>query len=168
MTDNSRSRPRPPEHSSTGGAGGDAGAGAVPGGDRPILDQAFDGDSLPALRVAVAARAARAGLPPHRADDLVVAAHELAANAVRHGAGHGRLRLWQRENALECEVTDDGKPPAPGARPGPGPGPGDAARWPSERGHGIWLVRQVADEASLRSGPGGTVVTVSFSLQPPG
>ena len=164
MTDNSRSRPRPPQRRSPGGDGGDAGTGAVPGGDPPILDQAFDGDSLPALRAAVAAQAARAGLPPHRADDLVVAAHELAANAVMHGAGHGRLRLWQREKALECEVTDDGRPPAPGA----GPGPRDAARWPSERGHGIWLVRQVADEASLRSGPGGTVATVSFSLPPAG
>src|SRR5260370_11054796 len=82
---------------------------AAPAGPvTPILDQAFDGDSLPALRAAVAAQAARAGLPPHRADDLVVAAHELAANAVLHGPRHGRLRLWQRDKSLEFDVTDDG------------------------------------------------------------
>ena len=133
----------------------------------PILDQAFDAGSLYALRAAVAAHASQAGLPQHRADDLVVAAHELAANAVLHGAGHGRLRLWQHERVLECQVTDDGAPGAPGAGPDAEPGPRDAARWHRERGHGLWLVRQVADQVSLRSGPGGTVATISFTLRPP-
>src|SRR5260370_40054788 len=165
MTGDAGGRQRPRAHASPDGAGrADRPGPAAPDGARraapagsvaPILDQAFDGDSLPALRAAVAAQAARAGLPPHRADDLVVAAHELAANAVLHGAGHGRLRLWQREKALECEGTDDGKPPAPGARPRPR----DAACWPSERGHGIALGRQVADQASLHSSPGATGAT---------
>src|SRR5580704_16283973 len=53
--------------------------------DALILDQAFDEDSLYALRAAVAAHATQAGLAPGRADDLVIAVHELAANAVRHG-----------------------------------------------------------------------------------
>src|ERR1700734_2783961 len=92
---------------------------ALPGGGTPILDQLFDVDSLFALRAAVAAHAAAAGLPQHRADDLVVAVHELAANAVLHGAGHGRLRLWRQGEALRCEVTDDGGPPPrpPGRAP---------------------------------------------------
>ena len=163
MPGDPRARRQPPGHVPAGHVPPDGAGRAAPAGSpAPILDQAFDGDSLPALRAAVAAHAARAGLPPHRADDFVVAAHELAANAVLHGAGHGRLRLWHRETALDCEVTDDGRPPAPGARPGPR----DAARWRAERGHGIWLVRHVADEASLRSGPGGTVATVSFTLPP--
>jgi anti-sigma regulatory factor (Ser/Thr protein kinase) len=120
-----------------------------------------------------AAHAAQAGLPQHRADDLVVAAHELAANAILHGAGHGRLRLWQQEQALQCQVTDDGAPEAaaagPGVEPAPrDPAPRDPARWHCERGHGLWLVREVADEVSLRSGPGGTVATISFILRPPG
>jgi Histidine kinase-like ATPase domain len=54
--------------------------------DLPILDQAFDADSLYALRAAVAAHATQAGLTPGRAGDLVIAVHELAANAIRHGA----------------------------------------------------------------------------------
>src|SRR3984957_16034567 len=97
--------------------------------DAPILDQVFDADSLYALRAAVAAHAADAGLSPGRADDLVIAVHELAANAVRHGAGHGRLRIWRSEAALLCEVSDDGLPdvaktPRPGAPP-----PAPASRW---------------------------------------
>src|ERR1700685_3299383 len=80
-----------------------------------ILDQAFDADSLYALRAAVAAHAADAGLSPGRADDLVIAVHELAANAVRHGAGHGRLRVWRADHALLCEISDDGTPLAPDA-----------------------------------------------------
>src|SRR5579863_5845268 len=76
----------------------------------PILDQAFDADSLYTLRAAVAAHATQAGLAPGRADDLVIVVHELAANAVRHGAGHGRLRIWRSDQALLCEITDDGLP----------------------------------------------------------
>src|SRR5580692_9050958 len=63
--------------------------------DPLILDQAFDEDSLYALRAAVAAHATQAGLAPGRSDDLVIAVHELAANPARHGAGHGRLRIWR-------------------------------------------------------------------------
>jgi len=127
--------------------------------DPPVLDQAFDADSLYALRAAVAAHATQAGLPPGRADDLVIAVHELAANAVRHGAGHGRLRVWKSDRALLCEISDDGLPAAPD----------DAtARWRAEPGHGLSLVRQVADQASLRSGPSGTLATISFALGAPG
>ncbi len=38
----------------------------------------------------------------------------------------------------------------------------DAAQWPVEHGHGLWLVRQGADQASLDSGPSGTVTVVTF------
>jgi anti-anti-sigma factor len=124
--------------------------------DVPILDQAFDADSLYALRAAVAAHAVEAGLSPGRADDLVIAVHELAANAVRHGAGHGRLRVWRADHALACEISDDGAPQA-----------ADVAQWRPEPGHGLSLVRQVADQASLVSGQDGTLATVSFALGPP-
>jgi histidine kinase-like protein len=77
------------------------------------LEQDFDDGSLYALRSAVAAHAAAAGLPPARVHDVVAAAHEMAANAVRHGAGHGRLRLRAADGVLTCQVTDDG-PASPG------------------------------------------------------
>jgi anti-anti-sigma factor len=137
----------------------DAGARAGPGGQTPVLEQDFGDGSLYALRAAVAAHASRAGLPEGRTGDLVLVVHELAANAIRHGAGHGRLRLWTAAGAVRCEITDDG--PAGAADP-------DAAQWPAEPGHGLWLARQVADQASLDSGPSGTVAAVSFVLRPPG
>jgi anti-anti-sigma factor len=135
--------------------------------DAPILDQAFDADSLYALRAAVAAHATQAGLAQGRAEDLVIAVHELAANAVRHGAGHGRLRVWKSGRGLRCEVSDNGAHPAAGdgARPAAGDG---AAPWRIEPGHGLSLVRQVADQARLTSGPDGTLATISFALGPPG
>jgi anti-sigma regulatory factor (Ser/Thr protein kinase) len=73
---------------------GDAGRRAEPSAGTTVLEQAFDGDSLYALRSAVATHAAEAGVPRQRVYDVVTAVHELAANAVRHGAGRGRLRLW--------------------------------------------------------------------------
>src|SRR5216683_1269436 len=74
----------------------------------PALDQVFDGDSLYALRAAVAAHGLQAGLAEGRLGDLVLAVHELAANAVRHGGGRGRLQIWDTGGMLRCEVTDDG------------------------------------------------------------
>jgi len=132
---------------------------AGPGGPPPVLEQEFDDGSLYALRAAVAAHASRAGLSEGRIGDLVLVVHELAANAIRHGAGHGRLRLWTAADAVRCEITDDGPAEAAGR---------DAAQWHAESGHGLWLVRQVADQASLDSGPSGTVAAVSFVLGPPG
>src|SRR5512140_1793482 len=91
----------------------ETGSAAARDGEPPALDQAFDNDSLYALRAAVAAHGSRAGLPEGRTRDLVLAVHELAANAVRHGAGEGRLRLWAAQDAVRCEVTDEGAPGEP-------------------------------------------------------
>jgi two-component sensor histidine kinase len=42
-------------------------------------------------------------MPGSRADDLTLVAHELAANAVRHSAGHGRQLLWYPDGTLLCQ-----------------------------------------------------------------
>lgn len=125
------------------------------------VDQAFDADSLYALRAAVAAHAAAAGLGRHRVYDVTAVAHELAANAVLHGAGHGQLRLWADEKFLYCQVSDEGRAPADGAAE-----PGGAAAWPVEHGHGLWLAGQLADHVGLSRGADGTTATVRFLLSP--
>jgi anti-sigma regulatory factor (Ser/Thr protein kinase) len=136
--------------------------GVMPGaGLAPLLEQAFNRDSLYALRAAVAAHGAQAGLSQTRVEDLVIAAHELAANAVRHGAGHGRLLLWSHNGALYCEVTDSGPDPQAERESH------QAQLLRGEPGHGLWLVRQVTDEAVLRSGPDGTTATITFTLARP-
>src|SRR5262249_60052438 len=58
---------RPPEHTS--------------------LDQLFDSEGLYGLRSAVAAHGSAFGLSEPSVSDLVLVAHELATNAVRHGGG---------------------------------------------------------------------------------
>ena len=136
-----------------------------------LLDQEFDSGTLYALRAAVQAHAGRAGLSEDRVGEVVLAIHELAANAIAHGAGHGRLRMWEQAGALSCEIVDAG--PVGAGRP-TGPSPGGAGRptgpseaadpWPAADGHGLWLVRQVADQLDLRSGPRGTRAVVTFAL----
>jgi anti-sigma regulatory factor (Ser/Thr protein kinase) len=134
---------------------GGPGGGTAPAGFTP-LDQAFDAGSLYPLRAAVAAHAAEAGLGRHQVYDVTAVAHELAANAVLHGAGHGQLRLWADDKFLYCQVTDD-------ARDGQA---GGAASWPAEHGHGLWLAGQLADHVAIGRGPGGTTATVRFLLSP--
>ena len=173
MNDNERQ----PDPASPGDSAvlADAEADMGDGEARLELDQAFDSGTLYALRAAVQAHATQAGLPESRTDDLVIAVHELAANAVRHGAGAGRLRMWERDGALRCEVHDSGSP-ASGIQAGPGgenrgaageaagPDRNMADRWPFLQGHGLWLVRLVADQISVISDLGGTRATVVFFL----
>jgi anti-sigma regulatory factor (Ser/Thr protein kinase) len=123
-----------------------------------ILNLAFDSGTLHALRAAVHAHACQAGMSEDRAVDVVLAVHELAANAVRHGAGEGRLRIWSLPGELCCEVEDAGAP----AREGHA----GADPWPYEDGHGLWVVRQVSDRMEVASGPAGTRATVTFKLYP--
>lgn len=126
------------------------------------LDQTFDADTLADLRKAVLAVATAAGMADHRAAEVMLAVHELAANAVRHGAGAGRARLRVAGGQLHCQVSDAG----PGSLDGDArrAGAGDAPSWPVRRGHGLWLVRNATDQVSITSGPGGSAVTAVFAL----
>jgi anti-sigma regulatory factor (Ser/Thr protein kinase) len=142
----------------------------------PVLDLAFDSGTLDALRAGVKAHARQAGLPEDRAEDVVLAVHELAANAVSHGAGAGRLRIWKLTGALHCQV-EDGEPLASG-HPAEPPdhvgsettGAADASGQtpehplPSRPGHGLWLVRQIADRMRILSSARGTRATIAFDL----
>jgi anti-sigma regulatory factor (Ser/Thr protein kinase) len=144
----------------------------------PLLDQEFDSATLYALRAAVQAHASRVGLSEDRAGEVVLAVHELAANAIAHGAGRGRLQMWDLVGALSCEIVDGGPAssggPASAHRSAGAHGPAGAHGsppvsdpWPAAHGHGLWLVRQVADELDLRSGPRGTRAVVTFALARP-
>jgi anti-sigma regulatory factor (Ser/Thr protein kinase) len=132
---------------------------AAPAG--PLLEQGFDGGSLYALRAAVSAHAAVAGLGRQRVYDVTAAVHELAANAVLHGAGHGRVRLWTHDGFLYCQVSDAGP-----ARRNDSGIPPRTVPWPAEHGHGLWIVAQVTDNSSIDHGPAGTTITARFALSP--
>lgn len=124
---------------------------------RVSLDQPFDLDGLVALRSAVAAHADRLGLPAGRIPELVLVAHELASNAVRHGGGTGRVRIWRDDDTVVCEISDTG----PGL---PAPPSDDYGRPAVDAlgGRGLWLAFHLCDEFTVKSGGSGTVATAAF------
>jgi len=136
----------------------------APGGRRTggaPLDRRFTADDLPDLRVLLATHLRELGLDADRAAELVIAANELASNAVRYGGGRGRLRLWLDGAVLRCEVSDGG----------PGFTGTDRAGLvrpdvTAGGGRGLWLVRQVCDEVTITSTRAGTVVTVGVATEP--
>lgn len=118
----------------------------------------FDGD-LAALRRFVRDRALQTGMPPHRVDDLTLAADELAANSVRYGGGSGTLRLWTDGDRLVCEVRDAGRisDPLAGRRiPGPDP----------QESRGLWLVNHLCDLVQIRSRANGSIVRIHMDIAP--
>jgi len=124
---------------------------------RVSLDQPFDLDGLVALRSAVAAHADRLGLPADRIPELVLVAHELASNAVRHAGGTGRVRLWRDAESVVCEISDAG----PGL---PAPPADDYGRPAVDAlgGRGLWLAFHLCDEFTVKSDESGTVATAAF------
>ena len=123
------------------------------------LDQPFDSDTLSELRKAVRSEATALGLPDTRTAEVVLAVHELAANAVVHGGGSGRAQIRVVAGELHCQVTD------------PGAGSGDARTgtsvaqpWPFRPGRGLWIARNVADRFSTAPGVSGSQVTAVFTL----
>jgi anti-sigma regulatory factor (Ser/Thr protein kinase) len=138
---------------------------ALDGGgvDIVLLDQPFTERDLTALRRTVAAHADRVGLPAGRIADLILIVSELASNAVRHGGGKGRLRLWTTSDGVHCQIIDDG----PGL-----PESHQLPRRPPEPnvtgGRGLWLVLTFADNLSVDIGNGGgTVATATLQLPAP-
>jgi len=142
--------------------------GAGRSGDGAILlDQEFGATTLSALRAAVLECASAAGLAGDRALDVMLALHELAANAVRHGSGRGRLRIDVTAGALRCLVSDAGLAGAAhrvGSAARLGADGGVTPNWPVQHGHGLWLVRRTADLVQVSTGEAGTMVSVTFTL----
>jgi anti-sigma regulatory factor (Ser/Thr protein kinase) len=106
-------------------------------------------DDLRPVRSFVASRAERAGLTEERTWDLVLAAHELAGNTVRHTGGGGTVRLWRTGDRIICQVSDTGQITDPLA----------GRRVPSDEelgGRGLWLVNQLCDLVQARTGRAGT------------
>jgi anti-sigma regulatory factor (Ser/Thr protein kinase) len=142
---------------------------ASAGPDRapPVLDISFDASTLPALRAAVRERALGAGFRGNRAEDVVLAVHELAANSIRHRGGAGRLQVWNLARSLACQV-DDGELRATAGSGGGHAAPGSASgrmpvnSLPCVPGHGLWVVQQVADQMRSMSGSRGTSIVATF------
>jgi anti-sigma regulatory factor (Ser/Thr protein kinase) len=115
---------------------------------------------LSKVRALVLQHARKAGLTEGRANDLLLAVSEVAANTLRHTQSPGTLAIWYDEHEIVCEVHDEGtitdqlvgyRMPAPDAN----------------GGHGLWIVRQVCDLVELNSDGNGTTVRMHMALRPP-
>jgi anti-sigma regulatory factor (Ser/Thr protein kinase) len=108
------------------------------------------------LRRLVAAQARAAKVPPERIPELLLAVHEVAANALTHGGGTALARLWTDERRFVCDIDDEG---AGLSETTAGYVPPDPA---GERGRGLWLARQVCDLVEVLSRAGTTRVRLSM------
>ena len=116
---------------------------------------------LSQVRALVLQQARAAGLTEGRANDLVLAVSEVAANTLRHTRSSGALAIWHDADEVVCEIHDEGRitdPLAGQRRPA-----ADASG-----GHGLWLVRQVCDLVELTSDANGTTVRMHMALRQPG
>ncbi len=117
----------------------------------------FTKAELGAMRSWLSIRALETGLAVARAQDLILAAHEVASNSVIHGGGGGRLQVWIDDSSLICQITDHGSisDPLLGRLPPA-----------SERasGRGLWLANNLCDLVQIRSANGETMIRLHKSV----
>jgi anti-sigma regulatory factor (Ser/Thr protein kinase) len=105
---------------------------------------------------AACARGRESGL----VEPFVLAVNEVATNAIVHGGGDGRVRLWVDDRELLCVVSDAGRglddalagfTPPPRGRVG---------------GRGLWIARQLCDSVRVsRASGGGLAVALRTSAR---
>ena len=124
--------------------------------------------SIPASpsRLAGLRRAARASLGEVQdevADDVVLALHEVATNAVLHGSSGGQpiqVVVHVNDDWVEASVLDHGPQPPPGL-----PADSDELR---AGGRGLWLLGRLVDEVRIERVRLCTRVTLRRALGPAG
>ena len=122
------------------------------------VTHAFAGEDLSDVRRVAGAFADRAGVARERVGDFVLGVHEVAANSVRHGPGHGVLSLWAQPDRLMAQVDDAGgfvDPLVGRIEPDVG----------SLSGRGLWLTNRLFDLVQIRSFASGAVVRMHFVIR---
>lgn len=124
----------------------------------PVEQHAVTGDLRDTREFAVAV-GQRAGLSGKRLAEALLAVQEIAANAVEHGSGGGRLRAWVDDGELIYELSDDGPgtadplavhlTPDLAGRTGPG---------------GLWIARLLSDLVEVRSNDDGFAARLHLRL----
>jgi anti-sigma regulatory factor (Ser/Thr protein kinase) len=118
----------------------------------------FASDDLASVRRLVSGHALAAGLGVVAVGELVTAVNEVATNSIRHGGGSGKVRIWQQDASVVCEIRDGGrfdKALADRQRPSRN------VRAP----RGLWVANQMCDLVQIRTLPEGTVVRLHKRLR---
>jgi anti-sigma regulatory factor (Ser/Thr protein kinase) len=126
---------------------------AVIPGAVPNLDLVI-GQNLRTARHAFATAAAITGLGLERIQDLTLAVNEVLTNAVLHGGGTGRMRVWATPDQLTCAVDDAGSGIQDLLLGYSAPPPG------SRGGYGLWLARSMFDRSEFLVSPNGGVTVL--------
>jgi anti-sigma regulatory factor (Ser/Thr protein kinase) len=98
------------------------------------------------------------GMGGEDTDDVVIAVNEAVVNALRHGAPPVRVRAWTDGGRARVHVHDCGLAPIPATAGYQRPNA------ESDRGYGLWVVRQLADVVTTSTDRGGTTITLDFPL----
>jgi anti-sigma regulatory factor (Ser/Thr protein kinase) len=104
----------------------------------PDLRSVSPGEDLESFRERMAEELNAEDVPPAKAMDMLVAANEVASNALRHGSGIDELRVGRANGRFVCEISDPGAgfdDPLAGYMPPKDPG---------QSGPGLWIARQLS------------------------
>jgi anti-sigma regulatory factor (Ser/Thr protein kinase) len=126
----------------------------------PSLELHFGLDDLPVVRRLIGSFALDAGLTGSRTEEIVLAANEIATNAVIHGRPPASIRAWHGNAEIIVEVADGGdgiQDVLAGQLPPPPEGLG---------GRGLWLTRLLCDAVEVCNA-GGCVVTMHAATPSP-
>ena len=124
-----------------------------------IDELTFERDGLRHVRELVRKHSIVVGLDQSKADNLALAANEVATNSIVHGGGRGTVRVWEDAGRVICEVRDRGVFDLPLAdREAPGPDPSSP--------RGLWLANQLCDLLQIRTFHGETAVRHHMCLDP--
>ncbi|MEV4133264.1 ATP-binding protein [Dactylosporangium sp. NPDC049742] len=115
------------------------------------MTREFTGDGLRRVRDLVEQTARLAGVSASNVRKLVIAVSELAANAIRHGGGSGRIVIEQTDEGVRVEVSDHG-PGLPEFVSQELPAPEEIS------GRGLWMVRNLCRDLHITSTARGVTV----------
>lgn len=139
----------------------------MPEAEHYTLDSTLD--SVEKIEHLVLEYARRAGFCDISVEQISLAVHETAANAVFHGNKENlgkkvSLDIQATANQLKIVITDEGN----GFDPAEIPDPLAPEEMFRERGRGVYLTRALMDEYQVRCGAkGGSEVTLVKYLKPP-
>jgi anti-sigma regulatory factor (Ser/Thr protein kinase) len=127
---------------------------APPDTDRILIESA----DLSPVRAFIAERATHRRMSPANLNNLLIAANEVATNAVSHGTPPIELMVWAHNGSLVCEVADIGL-----WHPEELVGflPPETA---NSIGFGLWGARMLVDLIQVRAGYNGTRVRITTAL----